>query len=452
MKKFIILFIGTLCMMGGTLLAQNCSDRIKSATRIYEKYKQSNDKQALEQACNLLRNVKSMPGVSESCVKEADRLLKAWKPSSSGSKGSGDGVIKYASEDRNGLGLNDDEVEFSGAGGEDTHIWVTCYEGWKVSNNNDWFDVKVVGDNLHITCTANPDKEQREGKFYVISNSGTSAMIITVLQDEKSPMAATLDLSKEALNVGENAKCYPIAVTTTEEWNAEVIEGEKWCTVEKKNPGELSICVEDNTGSERTAMVKVKVVEGVEKYIAIEQEKHGYRGITQSYFETLGGVWRTTRFFFDLHAGESCGFRIGGVAKRWKYIEFSLLDFNVEYAFKIGTDKESGEIKFGSSKVHVDWEPVIRGYLPLSRRDQCWSLFMGIGTSVHFLHYDLLENKVKMPYAGFLFEFGAEFVWSKKNNLSSRIFYRGCYDKFGYNSIGISFDLYEWHPKYSRGK
>lgn len=449
MKKFIILFIGALCMLGGTLMAQNCSERIQSATRIYEKYKQSHDKQALEQACNLLRNVKSMPGVSESCVKEADRLLKAWKPSSGSNKG-GDGTIKYGSDDRTGLGLNDDEVEFSGSGGEDSHIWVTCSESWKVSNSNEWFEVKTDGDNLRVICTANPEKEQREGQFYVITKSGTSAMIVTVLQDVKDPMAATLNLSKEMLKVSENAKCYPVAVTTTEDWTAEVQEGDKWCTVEKKGAGELSICVDDNPGKERTATVKVKVVGGVEKLLMVEQEKHGYQGITQSYFETLGGVWKTTRFFFDLHAGESCGFRIGGLAKRWKYIEFSLLDFNVEYAFKVGTNKENNEVKLGSSKVHVDWEPVIRGYLPLSRRDQCWSLFMGVGTSVHFLHYDLLENKVKVPYAGFLFEFGAEFYWSKKDNLSSRIFYRGCYDKFGYNSIGISFDLYEWHQKFSR--
>lgn len=443
MKKFIILLIGVLCIMGGTLQAQTCSERIQSAKRIYEKYKQSHDKKALDEACNLLRNVKNMSGVSESCVKEADRLLRAWKPSSGGNKG--EGTIKYATEDRSGLGLNDDEVEFSGSGGEDAHIWVTCSEAWKVSNNNDWFEVKTVGDNLRITCTANPDKEQREGQFYVITKSGTSAMIVTVLQDVKDPMSAKLNLSKETLKVGENAKCYPIAVNTTEDWTTEMVEGDKWCTVEKKNNGELSVCVEDNPGKNRTATVKVKVIDGVEKLITVEQDKHGYQGITQSYFETLGGVWKTTLFFVDLHAGQSNGFRIGGLAKRWKYVEFSLLDFDVEYAFTLG-NKEDSKVYFKSSKIHVDWEPVVRGYLPVSRRNQCWSLFMGLGTSVHFLHYDLLESKVRLPYADFLFELGAEFYWSKKDNVSSRIFYR--YD--GYSSIGISFDLYEWHSKFSR--
>ncbi|MBP5663730.1 MAG: hypothetical protein J6X16_05620 [Bacteroidales bacterium] len=450
MKKIIVLFVGILCLMGGSLQAQSCSDRIQSAKRIYEKYKQSHDKKALDEACNLLRNVKSMSGVSESCVQEADRLLKAWKPSS-GSSNKGDGTIKYATEDRTGLGLNDDEIEFSGSGGEDAHIWVTCSEAWKVSNSNDWFEVKTEGDNLRVICTANPEKEQREGQFYVITKSGTSAMIVTVLQDVKDPMAATLNLSKETLNVGENAKCYPIAVTTTEEWTTEVVEGDKWCTVEKKGAGELNICVEDNPGKNRTAMVKVKVVDGIEKLITVEQDKHGYQGITQSYLETLGGDWKTTRFFFDLYAMQSFGFRIGGLAKRWRYVEFSLLDFDVELA----------SLNFTNWRVRVDWEPMVRGFLPLSRRDRCWSLFMGVGASVNIVNIPLVSPSdiTFVKENAFVFELGAEYYWSKKENVSSRIFYRleagpmwvdGLKVSTAINSIGISFDLYEWHQKFSR--
>ena len=137
-----------------------------------------------------------------------------------------------------------------------------------------------------------------------------------------------------------------------------------------------------------------------------------------------------------MYGAESLGFRIGGLAKRWKFVEFSLLDFDVEYAYRVERAYQDVIQAF-----HVDWEPIVRGYLPLSRGGRHWAAYMGMGISVNLFSLELFPNfsyYYRMPK--FLFEIGAEFDWTKKDNLSSRIFYR--YD--GYSSVGISFDIYKW--------
>ena len=424
MKKLIFLFVGFIVLLSGNLTAQNCSDRIQSATRIYERYKQTHDKQALVEARKLLQNVKNMPGVSEKCVKEADRLLKSWKSQSTTTKK--DDVIQY--ENHTGLGVDANELEFESEGG-DERIRVFCDEGWKVSNNNDWFVASQKGDYVVVTCNPNDTKEIREGSFYILSNSGTSLISITVYQEGRP---SSLFLSKETLNLMENAYCHTINVESTDSWTATVKEGESWCSVEMKSPEELLICVDDNSGKSRSAVVHVASTAGLEKEITISQQKHSYKGITQSYFATVGGVWKTSVFFVDLYALESIGFRIGGVAKRWKYVEFSLLDFDLGYAHH---------------NMRIDWEPVVRGYLPVSRRNRCWSLFIGLGAAINMVEMSVTDVNFKFFHThNVLLEIGAEYHWKKKDNVSSRIFYR--FD--GFSSFGVSFDLYKWTPKWSR--
>ncbi len=444
MKKIIALFIVLTPLLAGNIFAQNCSDRIKNAVQVYEKYKTTHDKQALEAAKNILNNVKTSPGVTESCVKDADRLLKSW---SSNKKSTTGALIQY--EPTVGVGVNYDYLEFEGEGDENGDIRVTCNESWVISNKNDWFKAEKDGNYINVICNENSSKSERTGKFYVLSASGTSSVTVTVKQ---LGIAASLAVAKENLKVGENAKCYTVSVTSTDDWTAEVVDGENWCKVEKKNPKELEVCVEDNIGKERTAEVRIKI-DGIEKKLTVEQGEYGYKGIAQSYFETLGGDWKTTRFFVDLYALQSFGFRIGGLAKRWKYVEFSLLDFDVELASR----------NFKNWRVRVDWEPMVRGYLPISRRDRCWSLFAGVGASVNLINVPLNLPKSFTYFKEncFVFELGAEYYWSKKENVSSRIFYRleagpMYLNGLSYSvpstisTIGISFDLYEWHSRFSR--
>lgn len=424
MKKIVFLLIALVCVSTVTVTAQKCSDRIQSATRMYERYKQTKDKQTLEEARKVLQNVKNTPGVSESCVKEADRLLKLWKSQSTKTTKKDD-PIPY---DNSGLGVYVHELEFESAGGDDD-IRVFCNEGWVVSNNNDWFDATRKGDYVIVKCKPNESKEAREGTFYVLSQGGTSSEIITITQEGVS---ASLTISKDNLYLMENAYCHTINVKSTDAWTVSVTEGEKWCSVEKKSPTEFQICVADNPGKPRTARVHVASEGGHEKDITVSQQKHNYKGITQSYFETVGGVWKTTNFFVDLYALESIGFRMGGLAKRWKYVEFSLLNFDVGYAHH---------------NMRIDWEPIVRGYLPVSRRDRCWSMFVGLGAAINVAEMAVPEVGFEFfHYHSVLLEVGAEYHWKKKPGVSSRIFYR--YD--GFSSFGISFDLYKWTPKFSR--
>lgn len=80
MKKIALVFIVLFSVSFGMLYAQDCSDRIQSAGKIYEKYKKTYDKKMLDEARNQLVNIKNTPGAPEMCKKEADRLLKLWKP------------------------------------------------------------------------------------------------------------------------------------------------------------------------------------------------------------------------------------------------------------------------------------------------------------------------------------------------------------------------------------
>jgi len=79
MKKITLLLLMILGVSFCTAYAQDCSDRIQAAGRIYERYKKSYDKKQLDEARKQLNNIKSS-NAPENCKKEADRLLKLWKP------------------------------------------------------------------------------------------------------------------------------------------------------------------------------------------------------------------------------------------------------------------------------------------------------------------------------------------------------------------------------------
>ena len=108
------------------------------------------------------------------------------------------------------------------------------------------------------------------------------------------------------------------------------------------------------------------------------------------------------------------GFNISAVNARWKPIELSLVNFNMNYNFLEGT-------------FNVGWEPVVRGYLPVSR-DGRWAAFAGVGAHVDFI-----------DVSHFLLEVGMECQWNEK--FSSRMFFKyngGC-------ALGMSFDIGTWY-------
>lgn len=80
MKKIVLVLLMALCVPFYTLYAQDCSDRIQSAGKIYERYKKTYDKKTLNEARKQLQNLISTPGVPEGCKNEANRLLKTFTP------------------------------------------------------------------------------------------------------------------------------------------------------------------------------------------------------------------------------------------------------------------------------------------------------------------------------------------------------------------------------------
>ena len=80
MKKILFILLMALCVPFSAVYAQDCSERIQSAGKIYERYKKTYDKKALNEARKQLQNLISTPGVPEGCKKEANRLLSTFKP------------------------------------------------------------------------------------------------------------------------------------------------------------------------------------------------------------------------------------------------------------------------------------------------------------------------------------------------------------------------------------
>ena len=107
------------------------------------------------------------------------------------------------------------------------------------------------------------------------------------------------------------------------------------------------------------------------------------------------------------------GINISTINARWKPVEVSLLNLNLNYDFIIRDEMD------------VAWEPVVRGFLPVTR-DGMWAAFVGMGAHVG------------MNYSAFLLEFGMECHWSEK--YSSRMFFK--YN--GTCAIGMSFDIGAW--------
>lgn len=80
MKKILLVLLMALCVPFCTLYAQDCSDRIQSAGKIYERYKKTYDRKTLNEARKQLQNLISTSGVPDGCKKEASRLLKTFTP------------------------------------------------------------------------------------------------------------------------------------------------------------------------------------------------------------------------------------------------------------------------------------------------------------------------------------------------------------------------------------
>ena len=349
-------------------------------------------------------------------------------------------------------GVTDSFIPFFAAGNEIDTLWISCNDTWQVKNHCPWVIITPLEKAITILCEDNPWAEQRSGSFDVVTSFEGQTKTIQVRQDGAVPKLERISLPSASgeRNVssvrphyrsvflkGNKGEMRVKVHTNVQNWDYRIITNEEdWISAEAfQKDSLLKLTLSDNNGLKVRESDIVFSAMGIQDTLNIRQNARGYRGIWDDYFESSERTWKTTRFFVDIFGAESIGFRMGGLAKRWKCVEFSLLNFAVEYAYK---------------EFYFNWEPIVRGYLPLSRKAQRWAVFMGLGTSVNMFEVRIKpvsDPKDRFSYfdnANFLFELGAEFQWPKKDNLSSRIFYR--YD--GFHSLGISFDLYKWTKKY----
>jgi len=354
-------------------------------------------------------------------------------------------------------GAADSTMLFEASGGENNKLRVSCNDDWYVDNRCPWVDVHRSSDAIVVKCQPNPWAERRTTSFEVVTAAEGRTKTILVEQGGSKPTLDKISLPSKngertvtsirphyrSLYLKGNGGDLKVKVySNVQTWTFHIIpEEENWMTgVAFPQDSMIDLHLSDNNGwIIREADVVVTAM-GIQDTLNVRQNIRGYCGLLDDYFEGSERTWKTTNFFIDLYGAESLGFRIGGLAKRWKFVEFSLLDFDLEYVYH--HERAYMDV---IQAFHLDWEPIVRGYLPFSHDGRRWAAYVGMGISVNLFSLELYPNfsyYYRMPK--FLFEIGAEFNWIKKDNVSSRIFYR--YD--GYSSVGISFDFYKWTKKW----
>lgn len=352
-----------------------------------------------------------------------------------------------------------DIVRFGSVGGENNKIRVNSNDEWAVEYSCDWLKVERVWESIEINCSPNPWAETRTASFDVVTSVEKKRITVLVEQAGAEPKLEGISLpyngGERSVNIyrphyrsvflmGNKGYMLVKPHTNVQNWGFHIYPDDAdWITAEAfQKDNLLKLDLADNNEWVQREVVVVIDAKGIQDTLLVKQNKRGIQGFLDDYFEGGERTWKTTRFFVDLCALQSVGFRIGGLAKRWKFVEFSLLDFDVKFA-----PYQKKEYK--DWHMLVDWEPIIRGYLPLFRDDRRWALFMGMGLSVGIFNVSL-----PIPHADFfddthfLFEIGAEYHWRKRDNVSSRIFYRCEAGDVTWSSLGISFDLYKWTKKW----
>ncbi len=86
MRKIVFILLMALCVPMCTVYAQDCSDRIQSAGKLYDNYKKTKNKKQLDEARKQLQNIINNPSNPENCRKSATSMLKKFRPVISASK------------------------------------------------------------------------------------------------------------------------------------------------------------------------------------------------------------------------------------------------------------------------------------------------------------------------------------------------------------------------------
>lgn len=313
---------------------------------------------------------------------------------------------------RTTLSVPQKSYTFSNKGDINNAVVKCNYDQWSATTDAKWLKVKKKYGGISIECSPNKIAASRTAKIKIETNDADHLVeYIDVTQLEAYPYISAEQSSYYSDGYPRTIK---VKVNTNiPNWSYSVDQGSRWTTASSSGDY-LNVNLKRNDeNSSRTSEVRL-YGKGKSYTVSLTQPNRGYEGRYHDYFDANGGDWRIIWIEADAHVMTTIGVNIATMNARWKPVELSLLNFNIEYNFLWG------ESVFG-------WEPVVRGFLPISR-DGKWAAFAGIGAHVGF-----------GSYSAFLFEFGMDCNWNKK--YSSRMFFKyngGC-------SLGMSFGLGSWY-------
>lgn len=294
---------------------------------------------------------------------------------------------------------------------------VKCnYDRWSATPNMSWLHVDKIEGGIRIRCEKNTIAKSRTSYVKIETNDDEHLVEYIQITQEEAEAYLTSQQSTYNRNGYEETIIIPVNTNIpSDDWRAEMVQGGKWATLSKTGDNSIKVRLGRNDCNySRTAEIKLSGKDKTHS-VKILQPNRGYKGRYNDYFDA-NGDWRLTYMSFDFHGMTTIGDNISLFNFRWKPVEFSIINLNLDYMM---------EGEFSAS-----WEPVIRGFLPISRNGKC-AAFVGAGAHMSITHF--------YEYAHyFLVEVGMEFQWNEK--YSSRLFFK--YN--GVCSFGMSFDVGRW--------
>lgn len=301
---------------------------------------------------------------------------------------------------------------FSNYGETNNNVKVECnYDQWSASASESWVKVKKKYGGISIECLPNHIASSRSAIVKIETDDADHLIeYINVTQNEASPYLAAEQSSyysdgyERTLNVKVN--------TNIPNWSYTIDKGESWTSASKSGNNLKVYLTRNDWNSSRTSEIRL-YGKGESYLVSLTQPNRGYLGRYNDYFDA-NGDWRVTWFGVEAGVMTAIGLNISTINVRWKPVEVSLLNFNLNY-------------NFPKNAFCIGWEPIVRGFLPISRNGK-WAAFVGMGAHVDFI-----------DYSHFLIEFGMEAQWNEK--YASRIFFKyngGCV-------LGMSFDFGKWY-------
>lgn len=199
MKKIVVILLMAFVLPLYTVYAQDCSDRIQSAAKLYDQYKKSKDAKYLDAARTLLTNIVKTQSNPEKCRQTAANMLKSFNSSAPASASttttSSNSSSSYRSSSShvvvNQQSSSDyiigSELIFDPEGGNCSDVRITC-RSWfatESESNCDWLSFSENGNNLIIHCDPNPNPEKRSCSIGIICSDETGSSVGEVLVQQK---------------------------------------------------------------------------------------------------------------------------------------------------------------------------------------------------------------------------------------------------------------------------